>query len=77
PPLDVPHAHHTRLDDIAAWTYRAPVEDQASLGFAMAHALDKTAPAVDGSDSDFPNKIEVRVQAVAGATTPLRISGTH
>ena len=31
-PLFVTNVDDTRLDDIAAWTYRAPVEDQARLG---------------------------------------------
>lgn len=57
----------TRLDDIAAWTYRAPVEDQARLGFAIAHALDDSAPAVEGLSSELKGKIEVIVQALAGA----------
>ncbi|PKT05948.1 hypothetical protein, partial [Klebsiella pneumoniae] len=43
-PLFVTNVDDTRLDDIAAWTYRAPVEDQARLGFAIAHALDNSAP---------------------------------
>lgn len=42
-PLFVTNVDSTRLDDIAAWTYCAPVEDQARLGFAIAHALDETA----------------------------------
>lgn len=76
-PLFVTNVDGTRLDDIAAWTYRAPVEDQARLGFAIAHALDNTAPAVDGIDSDLQNKIDVIVQALAGAKKPLIISGTN
>ncbi len=46
-PLFVTNVDDTRTDDIAAWT-SAPVEDQARLGFAIAHALDDSAPAVDG-----------------------------
>ncbi|VEB56679.1 NADH dehydrogenase I chain G [Salmonella enterica subsp. enterica] len=53
------------------------MEDQARLGFAIAHALDNTAPAVDGIDSDLQNKIDVIVQALAGAKKPLIISGTN
>ncbi|EHD01354.1 NADH-ubiquinone oxidoreductase chain G, partial [Salmonella enterica subsp. enterica serovar Wandsworth str. A4-580] len=49
----------------------------ARLGFAIAHALDNTAPAVDGIDSDLQNKIDVIVQALAGAKKPLIISGTN
>ena len=76
-PLFVTNVDNTRLDDIAAWTYRAPVEDQARLGFAIAHALDNAAPAVDGISSDLQNKIDVIVQALAGAKKPLIISGTN
>ena len=76
-PLFVTNVDNTRLDDIAAWTYRAPVEDQARLGFAIAHALDNNAPAVDGIDRDMQNKIDVIVQALAGAKKPLIISGTN
>uniref|UniRef100_UPI003297EA09 hypothetical protein n=1 Tax=Salmonella enterica TaxID=28901 RepID=UPI003297EA09 len=67
----------TRLHGSAAWTYRAPVQDPARLGFAIAHALGNTAPAVDGMDSDLQNKIDVIVQALAGAKKPLIISGTN
>src|SRR5690606_28387215 len=76
-PLFVTNVDNTRLDDIAAWTYRAPVEDQARLGFAIAHALDDSAPVVDGISSDLQNKIDVIVQALAGAKKPLIISGTN
>ncbi|SUG46744.1 NADH dehydrogenase I chain G [Salmonella enterica subsp. arizonae] len=76
-PLFVSNVDSTRLDDIAAWTYRAPVEDQARLGFAIAHALDNTAPAVDGISGDLQNKIDVIVQALLGAKKPLIISGTN
>ncbi|OWE61567.1 NADH dehydrogenase (quinone) subunit G, partial [Escherichia coli] len=56
-PLFVTNVDDTRLDDIAAWTYRAPVEDQARLGFAIAHALDNSAPAVDGIEPELQSKI--------------------
>ncbi|MEM6160765.1 NADH-quinone oxidoreductase subunit NuoG [Erwinia sp. P6884] len=76
-PLFVTNVDQTRLDDIAAWSYRAPVEDQARLGFAIANALDETAPAVSGLDRDLNGKIDVIVQALAGAKKPLIISGVH
>ena len=76
-PLFVTNVDYTRLDDIAAWTYRAPVEDQARLGFAIAHALDNSAPAVDGIEPELQSKIDVIVQALAGAKKPLIISGTN
>ncbi|CAX55044.1 NADH-quinone oxidoreductase subunit NuoG [Erwinia pyrifoliae] len=76
-PLFVTNVDETRLDDIAAWSYRAPVEDQARLGFAIAHELDASAPAVSDVDKALSGKIDVIVQALAGAKKPLIISGTH
>ncbi len=54
-----------------------PVQDQARLGFAIAHALDNSAPAVDGIEPELQSKIDVIVQALAGAKKPLIISGTN
>jgi len=76
-PLFITNVDTTRMDDIAAWSYRAPVEDQARLGFAIAHALDNSAPAVEGIERSLAGKIDVIVQALAGARKPLIISGTH
>jgi NADH-quinone oxidoreductase subunit G len=76
-PLFITNVDETRLDDIAAWSYRGPVEDQARLGFAIANALDETAPAVTDFDSKLNGKMDVIVQALAGAKKPLIISGTH
>ncbi len=76
-PLFVTNVDRTRMDDIAAWSYCAPVEDQARLGFAIAHALDETAPAVSDIDRALSGKIDVIVQALAGARKPLIISGVN
>ncbi len=76
-PLFITNVDATRLDDMAAWTYKAPVEDQARLGFAIAHGLDASAPAVDGLDPELGRKVDVIVQALAGAKKPLIISGTN
>ncbi|MGM3159844.1 NADH-quinone oxidoreductase subunit NuoG [Dickeya undicola] len=76
-PLFVTNVDSTRLDDIAAWNYRAPVAEQARLGFAIAHALDNAAPAVSDLSADLSQKVDVIVQALAGARKPLIISGTN
>ena len=76
-PLFITNVDETRLDDIAAWSYRAPIEDQARLGFAIANALDENAPAVSDFDRSLNGKLDVVVQALAGAKKPLIISGTH
>ncbi|BDH45093.1 NADH-quinone oxidoreductase [Salmonella enterica subsp. enterica serovar Choleraesuis] len=76
-PLFVTNVDNTRMDDIAAWTYRAPVEDQARLGFAIAHALDNGAPAVGDLPAELQNKVDIIVSALSGAKKPLIISGTN
>nr|VUD34393.1 NADH-ubiquinone oxidoreductase subunit G [Raoultella sp. NCTC 9187] len=45
--------------------------------FAIAHALDETSPAVEGLSKDLQGKIDVIVQALAGAKKPLIVSGTN
>ncbi|MGA4814577.1 hypothetical protein ACPA9J_00510 [Pseudomonas aeruginosa] len=74
-PLFVTNVDDTRPDDIAAWTYRAPGRRSGRVGFAIAHALDNSAPAVDGLDRDLQGKVDVIVQALAGAKKPLIVSG--
>ncbi|MGM3175304.1 NADH-quinone oxidoreductase subunit NuoG [Dickeya lacustris] len=76
-PLFVTNVDSTRLDDIAAWSYRAPVVDQARLGFAIAHALDNSAPAVSDLPAELSQKVDIIVQALAGARKPLIISGSQ
>ena len=75
-PVFIASSTATRLDDIAAATYRAAPEDIARLGFAVAHALDAAAPAV----SDFSAELQALAQQIAnalkGAKKPLVVSGT-
>jgi len=66
----------TRLDDIAAATFHAAPEDQARLGFAVAHAIDATAPAVGGLD-DATQALATRIATdLLAARKPLVIAGT-
>lgn len=76
-PLFITQVDTTRLDDIAAWTYRAAVDDQARLGFAIAHALDPKAPQVTDLPTDLHNKVTLIAQALSEAKKPLIISGTN
>jgi NADH-quinone oxidoreductase subunit G len=66
----------TRLDDIAADTYRAAPEDIARLGFAVANLIDGTAPAVadlDAATSELARRI---ADALLAAEQPVVVSGT-
>lgn len=76
-PLFITNVDNTRLDDIAAWNYRAPVDEQARFGFAIAHAIDATAPAVSDLAAGLDKKIDVIVQALTGARKPLIITGSN
>ncbi|MEE8729410.1 MAG: NADH-quinone oxidoreductase subunit NuoG [Rahnella inusitata] len=76
-PLFITNVDNTKLDDIAAYNYRAPVDEQARFGFAIAHALDNSAPAVNDLADGLNKKIDVIVQALTGARKPLIITGSN
>ena len=75
-PLLITSLDSTRLDDVAADKLHAPHADQARLGFAIAHQLDSSAPAV----VDLPPEQQaqaVRWAALLGnAKRPLVIAGS-
>ena len=66
----------TRLDDIAEQSVQAAPVDLARLGFAVAHAIDPSAPAVEGLDADAQKLAQAIAQALINAKRPLVISGT-
>jgi len=66
----------TRLDDITAAQLRAAPEDIARLGFAVAHELDATAPAVADLDPSTLQWVQSIAAALLAAAKPLVISGT-
>ena len=70
-PLYIATPYATRLDEIATATFHGAPEDLARLGFAVAHALDPSAP----SPEDLPLASEI-ARALKTAKRPLIISGT-
>jgi len=76
-PLFITNIDDSRLDDVAALNYRAPVDDQARFGFAIAHALDSKAPAVDDLPADIKANVELVAAALLQAKKPLIISGSN
>ncbi|VFP78439.1 NADH-quinone oxidoreductase subunit G [Candidatus Erwinia haradaeae] len=76
-PLFLTNVDSTRLDDIAAWSYYAPVEDQARLGFAIAHRLDPNAPLVQDFDQNLSNYVDIIARTLLDSKKPLIISGSH
>ncbi len=74
-PLFISHIDSTRLDDVAAWTYKATAQEQARLGFAIAHAIDNNAPVVADVPADLQEKVKLIAQALKEAKKPLIITG--
>jgi NADH-quinone oxidoreductase subunit G len=75
-PLFIAAPYSTKLDDVATEVvYAAPVE-LARFGFAVAHAIDESAPGV----ADLPPELSAlagRIAAALGsAKSPLVVSGT-
>jgi NADH-quinone oxidoreductase subunit G len=66
----------TRLDDIAAQTIHGAPEDLARFGFALAHALDTSAPAVEGLSNEVAEQVKLVAETLLAAKRPLIISGT-
>jgi len=66
----------TKLDDVAMATYRAAPDDLARLGFAVAHALDTSAPAVTNLSEEVRSLAEQIAELLRSADHPLIISGT-
>ena len=75
-PLYISSFDRTRLDDIARQCWRGPVEDQARLGFAVAHYIDSAAPAPDGLDHDTETLARQVAKDLLAAEKPLVVSGT-
>ncbi len=75
-PLYIASFTATRLDDIATDTYHGAREDLARLGFAVAHAIDATAPEVP----DLSTKQQALATRIANdllaADQPIVVSGT-
>ena len=74
-PLFVATITSTKLDDVATQTFRGTPDDLARLGFAVAHALDSSAPPVPNLP-DVMYKLAYAIsEALKNAERPLVISG--
>jgi NADH-quinone oxidoreductase subunit G len=75
-PVFVSAVAATRLDDIAADTYFALPEQIAQFGFAIAHAINADAPAVEGLSAEVASKVAAIAEALMTAERPLIVTGT-
>ncbi len=65
----------TKLDDIATTVLCAPPGDIARLGFAVAHALDGSAPAPQGLSPEMEELAQKIARDLAHAANPAVVSG--
>ncbi|MFL1494869.1 NADH-quinone oxidoreductase subunit NuoG [Pseudomonas antarctica] len=75
-PLFIASLAETKLDDIAEECVHAAPDDLARIGFAVAHALDASAPAVEGLDTEAGELAQRIANALLAAKRPLIIAGT-
>ncbi|TWC28103.1 NADH dehydrogenase subunit G [Pseudomonas sp. SJZ079] len=75
-PLFIASVEATRLDDVAEECVHAAPDDLARLGFAVAHALDPSAPVVNGLDEQAAALAERIAASLLQAQRPLIIGGT-
>ncbi|EQM69591.1 NADH-quinone oxidoreductase subunit NuoG [Pseudomonas tohonis] len=74
-PLFIASVAETRLDDVATQCVHAAPADLARIGFAVAHAIDPSAPAVEGLDSEAAELVKAIADALIQAKRPLIVSG--
>jgi NADH-quinone oxidoreductase subunit G len=74
-PLYIASPYATKLDDIAMATYRAAPGDVARLGFAVAHAIDSSAPEVTELLPELEKMAADIASALLGGKNPLVVSG--
>ena len=74
-PLFIASVTSTRLDDVAEECVHAAPDDLARLGFAVAHAIDPSAPAVTGLDAEAAALAERIAAALLAGQRPLIVAG--
>jgi NADH-quinone oxidoreductase subunit G len=75
-PLFIASLAETKLDDVAEECVHASPDDLARLGFAVAHAIDPSAPAVEGLDAEALALAKRIADALVAADRPLVVAGT-
>lgn len=74
-PLFIASVTSTRLDDVAEECVHAAPDDLARLGFAVAHAIDPSAPAVTGLDAEAAALAARIAAALLAGQRPLIVAG--
>ena len=74
-PFFIASVNATRLDDVATDVFRAAPDDIARLGFAIAHAIDSSAPDVQGFSLGARAFSQRVATALLSSQKPLVVSG--
>ncbi|MEQ5816388.1 NADH-quinone oxidoreductase subunit NuoG [Marinobacter sp. NFXS11] len=74
-PLFIAYPAETELDGLARKRVALAPDDIARLGFAVAHAIDPTAPAVADLDEGLQSRATEIARALLAAERPLVVSG--
>lgn len=74
-PLFIASPYATKLDDVSTSTHRAAPDDLARLGFAVAYAIDSTAPEVADLPEETAKLAADIASALLGSQRPLIVSG--
>ncbi|MFL7870154.1 MAG: NADH-quinone oxidoreductase subunit NuoG [Anaerolineales bacterium] len=75
-PLYIATPAATRLDDVATSTVHLAPDDIARFGFAVAHAIDSSASAVDDLPDELKSLADEIANTLKDAQNPLVVSGT-
>jgi NADH-quinone oxidoreductase subunit G len=75
-PLFIATTGATRLDEVATTSVRGAPDEIARLGFAVARALDETAPDVEGLSDGERSLAESIAAALRAAERPVVVSGS-
>ncbi len=75
-PLFIATPYATKLDDVATQPIHITPDEIARLGFAVAHAVDETAPSAENVSGEVSALVDKIAAALRSAKTPLIVSGT-
>ncbi len=75
-PLFLATPYGTKLEEVSTYAYHAAPDDLARFGFAVAHELDNSSPAVGGLSKELHELAAGIAQTLKEAQQPLIVSGT-
>jgi NADH-quinone oxidoreductase subunit G len=75
-PFYIAHPFPTRLDDLATEIYNGAPDDIARFGFALANKFNNSSPAINNTDDDLTNMVNLISKGLEGITSVVIVCGT-